>query len=132
VKHPATKERLNKLDKLKNRLVSNKNITLLPRLEYLQFIKMIKHSEFVVTDGGGNQEELLHLGKPTLIFRNETERQEGLGVTAVISKLDKDIIKDFIKNYKKYSIKPFSKKAYPSVIIADAVAKYGVNNPKRS
>jgi len=125
VQHPATKEQLNKLSKLKKRLVSNKNITLLPRLEYLQFIKMIKHSEFVVTDGGGNQEELFHLGKPTLIFRNETERQEGLGLTAVVSKLDVKIINDFIKNYKKYTIKPFSKKANPSVVIADAISKYG-------
>jgi len=124
VQHPATQEQLNKLDSLRKRLEKNKNITLLPRLEYLQFVKMIKHSEFVVTDGGGNQEELFHLGKPTLIFRNETERQEGLGVTAVISKLDKDIINDFIINYNKYRIKPFSKKANPSKVIADNLEQY--------
>lgn len=119
VQHPATKEQLEKLAHLKERLLENNNITLLPRLEYLQFIKMIKHSEFVITDGGGNQEELFHLGKPTLIFRNETERQEGLGQTAIISKLDKGIIDDFMKNYAKYSIAPFSKSAQPTVTIVD-------------
>jgi len=124
VQHPATKEQLKKLPKLKKRLTSNKNITLLPRLEYLQFIKMVKHSEFVITDGGGNQEELFHLGKPTLIFRNETERQEGLNVTAIISKLDKTIINDFMINYKKYNIKPFSKVAHPSNIIVDNLKEY--------
>lgn len=127
VQHPATKEQLNKLARLRDRLNHNKNIVLLPRLEYLQFIKMVKHSEFVITDGGGNQEELFHLGKPTLIFRNETERQEGLGVTAVISKLDKVIIKEFMRDYKKYSTKPFSKTAHPSTIIVDAIAEYGLS-----
>src|SRR5690606_8830376 len=39
VQHPATKEQLEKLPHLKQELVSNPRITLLPRLEYLQFIK---------------------------------------------------------------------------------------------
>jgi UDP-N-acetylglucosamine 2-epimerase (non-hydrolysing) len=125
VQHPATKEQLNKLPELKQRLSDNKNIELLPRLEYLQFIKMVKYSEFVVTDGGGNQEELFHLGKPTLIFRNETERQEGLGTTAVISKLDKDIIAEFMNNYESHKIKPFSKDAQPSKMIVDNLVEYG-------
>lgn len=124
VQHPATGEQLNKLSNLKKRLSKNKKIILLPRLEYLQFIKMIKHAEFVITDGGGNQEELFHLGKPTLIFRNETERQEGLGVTAIVSQLDRLIINDFMKNYKNYKIKPFSKEANPSKIIADNLSKF--------
>lgn len=126
VQHPATREQLNKLNNLRKRLENNKHITLLPRLEYLQFIKMIKHSEFVVTDGGGNQEELFHLGKPTLIFRDETERQEGLGITAIVSKLDRDIINNFMRDYKKYKIIPFSRKAQPSQVIADSIAEYGL------
>jgi UDP-N-acetylglucosamine 2-epimerase (non-hydrolysing) len=126
VQHPATSEQLNKLPTLKERLISNSSITLLPRLEYLQFVKAIKHSEFVVTDGGGNQEELFHLGKPTLIFRNETERQEGLGITAVISMLDEKIIAKFMKDYKKYRVEPFSKNAQPTVVIADRIEQFGL------
>lgn len=125
VQHPATKEQLEKLPHLKDRLVKNENITLLPRLEYLQFIKMVKYSEFVITDGGGNQEELFHLGKPTLIFRNETERQEGLGTTAVVSRLDPVVIGEFMEKYKNYSIEPFSKKAEPSKVIADYLESFG-------
>ncbi len=126
VQHPATKEQLNKLPHLRKRLEDNSNIKLLPRLEYLQFIKMVKHSEFVITDGGGNQEELFHLGKPTLIFRNETERQEGLGVTAIVSKLDPQVIKQFMANYNDYTIKPFSKSAEPTKIIVDYLEKFHV------
>ncbi|MEX0668710.1 MAG: UDP-N-acetylglucosamine 2-epimerase [Candidatus Saccharimonadales bacterium] len=118
VQHPATQAQIEKLG-LKNRLLGIENIKLLPRLEYLDFIKAIKHSEFVITDGGGNQEELYHMGKPTLIFRNETERQEGLGETAVVSKLDPEIIRDFIKNYKEYEQKGVLDEVSPSKIIVD-------------
>ena len=118
VQHPATFIQLDKLS-LRDRLDKNKNVKMLPRLEYLPFIKIIKHAEFVITDGGGNQEELYHMGKPTLIFRNETERQEGLGKTAVISKLDPEIIEKFIINYKKYRRDISFPKSSPSKIIVD-------------
>lgn len=125
VQHPATKEQLEKLPDIKKRITANRNIHLLPRLEYLPFIKLIKHSEFVITDGGGNQEELYHMGKPTLLFRNETERQEGLGTTAVISKLQPKVINDFINDYKKYQHKPLvgSKKDSPATIIVGWLEK---------
>ncbi len=35
--------------------------------------------EYIATDGGSNQEESCYLGKPYLVLRKETERQEGLG-----------------------------------------------------
>lgn len=124
VQHPATFIQLDKLN-LRKRLEENPNIKLLPRLEYLPFVKAIKNSEFVVTDGGGNQEELYHMGKPTLIFRNETERMEGLGKTAVVSKLDPVIIDEFIKSYKNYQHSPTATKYSPSKIITSALIKGG-------
>ena len=60
-------------------------IQLLPRLEYLPFLRLVHGAEFVVSDGGGNQEELSYLGMPTLIMRDETERSEGLGENAVLA-----------------------------------------------
>ncbi len=124
VQHPATKLQLEKNPKILKKLKDNKQISLLPRLEYLEFIKLVKHSEFVITDGGGNQEELYHLGKPTLIFRNESERLEGLNDTAIISKLDPEIISEFIANYKKYAKPAFRKKAEPSKMIADRLVEF--------
>lgn len=124
VQHPATAGQIDKLG-YRERLRKNKNIELLPRMEYLPFVKAVKHSEFVITDGGGNQEELYHMGKPTLIFRNETERKEGLGTTTVISKLDPIIIDNFVKNYKDYEQKPVSLKNSPSKKIVDVLVKDG-------
>lgn len=124
VQHPATFIQLDKLG-LRKRLETNRNIKLLPRLEYLPFVKAIKNSEFVITDGGGNQEELYHMGKPTLIFRNETERNEGIGTTAVVSRLDHETISEFVKTYSDHSYPPTSSKSSPSKIIVDNIKQYG-------
>jgi UDP-N-acetylglucosamine 2-epimerase (non-hydrolysing) len=99
IQHPATRLQVEKLG-FRARLESNERISMLPRLEYLAFVKAVRNSEFVITDGGGNQEELSYLGKPTLLFRDETERQEGLGENVVLSKLDRATIDAFVGNYK--------------------------------
>lgn len=122
VQHPVTKKKLEQFGFTK-RLEKNKNINLLPRLEYLPFIKLIKHSEFVMTDGGGNQEELYHIGKPTLLLRNSTERNEGLNGNAILSKLDEKIINRFIQNYQRHKRTPSKEKHSPSKIIVDKIQK---------
>lgn len=127
VRHPVTQNQLKKFGYDK-RLEKNKNIDMLPRLEYLPFIKLVKGSEFCITDGGGTQEELYHMGKPTLLFRNETERQEGIGKTALMSKFDEDTIKDFVINYKKYQQNPTALKVSPSEIIVDKLEEMGFSN----
>lgn len=124
VLHPATDTQLDKLN-LKQRLMANPKIELLPRLEYLPFIKLIKHSEFVITDGGGNQEELYFMGKPTLLFRYTTERPDELGKTAVLSKLKHDRVRRFVKEYKKYRQPRVRIPRSPSVMIVDRLVEYG-------
>lgn len=54
------------------------NITILEPLNYPLFIKLMTHSYFIITDSGGIQEEAPYLSKPVLVFRNETERTEGI------------------------------------------------------
>jgi UDP-N-acetylglucosamine 2-epimerase (non-hydrolysing) len=121
--HPPTRTQIDKFG-LRDRLANNKNIILLPRLEYENYLKAISGSEFVMTDGGGNQEELYHLGKPTLILRDETERKEGLGTTAVLSKLKQEVVSDFIKNYQNYRRKSTTSEVFPSKIIVDAIEQF--------
>jgi UDP-N-acetylglucosamine 2-epimerase (non-hydrolysing) len=53
-------------------------ISLLPPLEYLPLVHLLKRCELVLTDSGGLQEEAPGLGKPVLVFREVTERPEGL------------------------------------------------------
>jgi UDP-N-acetylglucosamine 2-epimerase (non-hydrolysing) len=54
------------------------NVTLLPPLDYLPLVNVMKRSTIVLTDSGGIQEEAPGLGVPTLVLRNTTERPEGV------------------------------------------------------
>lgn len=115
--HPATKKQLEKKNLL-NRLNNNVNIRLKPRIPYVEFVNLLDSSEFVITDGGSNQEELSYLGKPTLLIRKATERKEGLGKNVVLSGLKSSMIDNFIDNYKKYSNDIKFKEEYePSKVI---------------
>lgn len=54
------------------------NVRLLPPLDYLSLVSLMKYSYLVLTDSGGIQEEAPGLGKPVLVFRSKTERPEGV------------------------------------------------------
>lgn len=91
-----------KKENILDRLQKNSNIVLLPRVEYCDFMKLLKGSEFVISDGGSNQEELYYMGKPCLIMRKSTERDEGVGHNGIMFDGDFETIERFSKNYKKY------------------------------
>ena len=57
---------------------TNERIHLIEPLDYESFVQVMKHSYLVITDSGGIQEEAPSLGKPVLVVRNTTERQEGV------------------------------------------------------
>ena len=62
-----------------NRLLKNvENITLLPPLDYLPLVHLMKHAHLILTDSGGIQEEAPAFGIPTLVLRDVTERPEGV------------------------------------------------------
>jgi len=54
------------------------NITLLPPLEYLPLVHLMKRCYLVITDSGGIQEEAPGLGKPVIVLRETTERPEAV------------------------------------------------------
>ncbi len=58
-------------------------ISLLPPLDYLPMIHIMKKSFLVLTDSGGLQEEAPGLGKPVLVMRETTERPEGVDAGTV-------------------------------------------------
>lgn len=97
VLHPATKSRLKKFGLLEQ-LKKNERITLVNRMGYVSFCQLLEHSDFVITDGGSNQEELYYLGKPTLLMRKHTERIEGRGSTVVIGEYNLNSLLTFLAN----------------------------------
>ena len=54
------------------------NINLIEPLEYDEFVFLMSISYLILTDSGGIQEEAPSLGKPVLVMREHTERQEGI------------------------------------------------------
>ena len=54
------------------------HITLLPPLDYLPLVGLMRHSTLILTDSGGIQEEAPALGIPVLVLREVTERPEGI------------------------------------------------------
>jgi UDP-N-acetylglucosamine 2-epimerase (non-hydrolysing) len=76
-------------------LRQNSNITLLPPLDYLPLVHLMRNSTLVLTDSGGIQEEAPGFGIPTLVLRDVTERPEGVdaGVLQLVGTDSDRIIK---------------------------------------
>lgn len=100
-----------------------KKLIILPRLPYTDFMKLLNNAEFLATDSATNQLEAYFMGKPFLALRNLTEQIEGIGKNVVIGRENKKIIKNFLRNYKKYETKPITLKKSPSKIIVDYLMK---------
>jgi UDP-N-acetylglucosamine 2-epimerase len=65
------------------------SVHLLPPLDYLPFVALLRRCHLVVTDSGGIQEEAPGLGKPVVVARDTTERPEALEAgTAVLAGTD--------------------------------------------
>ena len=61
------------------------NIFLIEPQDYLPFIYLMTKAALVFTVSGGIQEEAPALGKPVLVLRDKTERQEALVSGAIQS-----------------------------------------------
>lgn len=62
-----------------HRLLQNvPHITLLPPLDYLPLVHLMKCATLILTDSGGIQEEAPTFGIPVLVMRETTERPEGV------------------------------------------------------
>ena len=64
-------------------LGSTPHVRLLPPLDYLSNLQLMKRSYLVITDSGGVQEEATGLGVPALVLREVTERPEGVDTGAL-------------------------------------------------
>ncbi|WP_454784952.1 non-hydrolyzing UDP-N-acetylglucosamine 2-epimerase [Legionella sp. WA2024007413] len=59
-------------------LTGIENIYLIPPVDYLPFVYLMRNAYLILTDSGGIQEEAPSLGKPVLVMRKTTERPEAL------------------------------------------------------
>jgi len=59
------------------------HVTLLPPMDYLPLVHLMKHARIILTDSGGIQEEAPAFGIPALVLREVTERPEGVAAGAL-------------------------------------------------
>ncbi len=101
IAHPQTLRKLER-DTQTHSALLQAGIDIRPRMPFSKFISLLKSAEFLLSDGGSNQEECSYLGKPCLIMRETTERQEGLEKTCVLSRFDPTIINSFLADPAKH------------------------------
>ena len=67
-RHPRTRRRMEEFG------LDGDGLTIINPLGYVDFMRLVKDSKFVMTDSGGLQEETTVLGKPCVTLRYNTER----------------------------------------------------------
>src|SRR3989304_2213097 len=73
--HPRKRSRLKEYGLITS-LSELPNLRIVDPLDYLDFVKVVKESKFVITDSGGIQDETAYLGILCLTLRESTERPE--------------------------------------------------------
>jgi UDP-N-acetylglucosamine 2-epimerase (non-hydrolysing) len=118
VDHPVTSAALERF-RLERHFDESRFVRV-PRLRFFDFVRAERRSAFVVTDSGGSQEECFYLDLPCLVHRVRTERREGLGENAVLSRMSADVLRDFLADPKRFRRRtPLPTKSPSDVIVAD-------------
>lgn len=97
--------------------------------DYVDFMHLVKSSEFVASDGGGLQKETYFLNKPMLILRKTTEAEPGVGENSFLSYLDKSKVRYFLNNYQNFRAKT-KPVGSPSQVVVDYFLNMRKNREK--
>ena len=72
--HPRTASKINEI--IRNEKLLLQKVRTIEPVGYIEMLKLINNSIMVLTDSGGLQKEAVHLGKPCVVLRLETEWKE--------------------------------------------------------
>ena len=97
--------------------LSDAGVELVPLMAYGEFLANLVAAPFVISDGGSIQEECALLGVPTLVWRDRTDRGDGLDENVVLSHYDPAIVRDFVRDPQRYRRRPRELEFSPSAQI---------------
>ncbi|WP_353571601.1 UDP-N-acetylglucosamine 2-epimerase [Candidatus Albibeggiatoa sp. nov. BB20] len=124
--HKPTEKKLHQFG-VYQALAQNSQVELRQRYDYFRFIKLVYHADFIISDGGSNQEECYFLGKPILLLRKATERNEGIGHNCILSEYKPEVIAGFVQNFQQYQYDFQQLSPSPTDIIIENIKVYAVN-----
>src|SRR5260370_11100284 len=112
--HPRTWLRLKDL-RLENVLTKSHNVQILPPQGYIDFLWLMMHCSFILTDSGGIQEEATspNIRKKVFVMRKSTERPEAVqaGYAGVLG-LQSNVILKRLQRFVREKLKPLRKKPF--------------------
>ena len=127
VDHPPTAARIKELGL--DHLFEGERLIRIPKLDYLEFVSVVRSSSFIVTDSGGLQQESAHMNHPCLVHRLTTESPDGLGRNVIVSKYDLDVLEDFVRDPDRFRGGPGEDRPSPSDIVVDWLDEHGYCAP---
>ncbi len=116
--HTTTKEKIKAYGLM--HYLNTPGMLTIQKQPYFDFMAIVKRADYIVTDGGGLQEDAYFFGIPTMVHRLTTEREEGLGLNADISRMNVEKVAKFLEDHP--DKKQFSRNSdniSPSQIITD-------------
>ncbi|MDE0162691.1 MAG: UDP-N-acetylglucosamine 2-epimerase [Acidimicrobiaceae bacterium] len=96
-------------------------VTMVPHAE---FVRALARAPFAITDGGSIQEECALLGVPVLLWRDRTDRADGLGENAVLSRYDPEAVEAFLADPERFRHARRLPQSSPSQEILEVLADW--------
>ena len=99
-------------------------VELVPMVPYAEFVRALARAPFAITDGGSIQEECALLGVPLLLWRDRTDRADGLGSNVMLSRYDPAVVEAFLADPQRFRRSRRLPQASPSQEILEVLADW--------
>ena len=99
-------------------------VELVPMVPYAEFVRALARAPFAITDGGSIQEECALLGVPVLLWRDRTDRADGLGSNVMLSRYDPAVVEAFLADPQRFRRARRLPQSSPSQEILEVLADW--------
>ena len=106
-------------------------VELVPMVPHAEFVRVLARAPFAITDGGSIQEECALLGVPVLLWRDRTDRADGLGENAVLSRYDPGVTEAFLADPERFRRARRLPQSSPSQEVLEVLADW-INGRRRT
>jgi UDP-N-acetylglucosamine 2-epimerase (non-hydrolysing) len=122
---PAGNTERNRIAELGLGHIFDYDFRLVDKQPYARFMPLLARASFVVTDSGGLQQECGILGKPAAIHREAVESQQGIGDNLLLTGLDMQVLRDFLRRWRDYARPSLLEAFHPTEVIVAELERAG-------